>query len=68
MTPGPWNRLHWSFPLVMIGSLGGVLLALLCTSAAHSWWACRLLLVAGGGTVTLGALRWWLHRRARKTR
>ena len=67
MTPGPWNRLHWTFPLVMLGSLGGVLLALLCTSADHPWWACGLLLVAGGGAVALGALLWWLRRRHRKT-
>ena len=68
MTPGPWNRLNWSFPLVMIGGLGGLLLVLLCTSADHPWWALVRLLVAGAGVVALGALLWWLRRRQSKTR
>jgi hypothetical protein len=68
MTPGPWNRLNWSFPLVTIGGLGGLLLVLLWTRTAHPWWALGRLLVVGGGGGALGALLWWLRRRHRKTR
>jgi len=68
MPPGLWNRLHWTFPLVMLGSLSGVLLALLWTRTARPWWAYGLLLVAGGGLGARGALRWWLRRQHRQTR
>ena len=68
MTPSPWNRLHWVFPLVMLGSLSGVLLVLLWTRTARPGWAHGLLLVACLGAVAPGALRWWLRSRHSKTR
>ena len=67
MTPGPWNRLNWSFPIVMIGGLGRLLIALLWTRTAHPWWALGRLLVAGGGAVALGALLWLILRRVSGT-
>jgi len=67
MPPRSWNRLNWSFPLVTLGGLGGLLIVLLWTRTEHPWRAFGFLLIASGCAGALGALLWWIRRRTRKT-